>query len=64
MAQALPEVEWITVKDMQRILCLSRSKAYEILSQEEEIETVQLGRAVRINRASLERWVRRQRYLG
>lgn len=56
--------EWITVKEMQRMFSLGRSKAYEILAQEDEIETIQLGRALRINKASLERWVRNQRYLG
>jgi excisionase family DNA binding protein len=63
VAQEVPESQWITVKEMQQVLSLSRSKAYEIVSQEDEIETVQIGRAVRINKASLERWVRKQRYL-
>lgn len=64
MARALPEVEWITVKEMQIMLSLGRSKAYEVLAQEEEIETVKLGRTIRVHKASLLRWVRKQRYLG
>ena len=62
MAQATPEDSWITVRDMQRMLSLGRKKSYAILAREPEIETVQLGSAIRINKASLERWVRRQRY--
>ena len=54
--------EWITVKEMQEKLSLGRSKAYELLSLEESIETVQLGTALRVNRASLERWLQQQRY--
>ena len=62
MAQATPEDSWITVRDMQRMLSLGRSKSYEILACEPEIETVRLGSAIRVNKASLERWVRRHRY--
>jgi excisionase family DNA binding protein len=44
------------------MLDLGRSKVYEILAQEEEIETVQIGRSIRVNKASLERWLQTQRY--
>jgi excisionase family DNA binding protein len=54
--------EWITVSEMRRILSLSKGKAYEILATEEGIESVQLGRAVRVNKRSLEAWVRQQTY--
>lgn len=54
--------EWITVKEMQQMLSLGRSKTYEILSREEGIETVQLGTAIRVNKASLIQWLRDQRY--
>ena len=54
--------QWITVKEMQQMLSLGRSKTYEILAREEGIETVQLGTAIRVNRASLERWLKEQRY--
>jgi hypothetical protein len=60
--QMARDSEWITVREMQRILSIGRSKAYEICAQEEEIETVQLNTAIRINKASLDRWLRQQRY--
>jgi excisionase family DNA binding protein len=44
------------------MLSLGRSKVYEILAQEEEIETVQIGRSIRVNKASLERWLQTQHY--
>ena len=57
MAQATPEDTWLTMKQIQQLLSLSRGKAYEIVASEEEIETVQLGRTLRVNKASLDRWV-------
>ena len=62
MAQSTPNGDWITVKDMQRMLSLGRSKTYEILAQEEGIETVQIGTAIRINKGSLQHWLMAQRY--
>jgi excisionase family DNA binding protein len=62
MAQETLDSEWITVKQMQHLLSLGRSKAYEILSQEEEIEVAQIGTAIRINKASLQSWIRKHRY--
>lgn len=62
MAQATPNSEWVTVRDMQQMLSLGRSKAYEILAQEDEIEAVTIGTTIRVNKASLDRWLRKQRY--
>ena len=62
MAQATPEDSWLTMKQVQQLLSLSRGKAYELVATEDEIETVQLGRTLRVNKASLDRWVRKQRY--
>ncbi len=62
MAHATPEDTWLTMKQVQQLLSLSRGKAYAIVANEEEIETVQLDRMLRVNKASLDRWVRNQRY--
>ncbi len=62
MKEATSGGEWITVNEMRRMLSLGRSKTYALLAQEEAIETVQLGRALRVNRTSLERWLEGQRY--
>jgi excisionase family DNA binding protein len=62
MAQETLDSEWITVKQMQHLLSLGKSKTYEILAQEEEIEVAQIGTAIRINKASLQRWIRKHRY--
>jgi hypothetical protein len=39
--------EWITVKEMQRILSIGRSTAYAICAQEEELEIAQIRTAIR-----------------
>jgi excisionase family DNA binding protein len=54
--------EWVSADYVRKMLDLGRSKVYEILAQEEEIETVQIGRSIRVNKASLERWLQTQRY--
>jgi excisionase family DNA binding protein len=46
---------------VRTMLSLGRTKVYEILAQE-DIETVQIGRSIRVNKASLERWLQTQRY--
>jgi excisionase family DNA binding protein len=62
MAQETLDSEWITVNQMQHLLSLGRSKTYEILSQEVEIEVAQIGTAIRINKASIQHWIRKHRY--
>lgn len=62
MAQATNGSSWITAQDMQRMLSLSKSTVYLILLEEDEIETVQIKRSIRINKASLERWLRKHPY--
>ena len=53
--------EWVGPDYVRTMLSLGRTKVYEILAQE-DIETVQIGRSIRVNKASLERWLQTQRY--
>ncbi len=41
-----------------KLLNLSRSKFYELMTADEVPGVVRIGRSVRISRAALERWVR------
>jgi excisionase family DNA binding protein len=54
---------WITVDEMQLILPLSKNKAYDLLSSYPEIKAVRLGRAVRVNKASLLSFVENNPYV-
>jgi excisionase family DNA binding protein len=46
---------WMTVDEMRRTLSLSKGKAFAILASG-EVEAIRVGRAVRVNRESLERF--------
>jgi excisionase family DNA binding protein len=52
---------WITVDEMRRYLSISRTKAYEIATSG-CVETVKIGRCLRINARSLNHWLESQRY--
>lgn len=53
--------EWISVAEMQTLLGIGRSKAYELLSTG-KIPAVKVGRVLRIKRATLEIWLEENRY--
>ncbi len=55
------EVRWITVNTMRNTLSISKTKAYEIAASG-CVETVKIGRCLRINAHSLDRWLASQRY--
>ncbi len=52
---------WIKVEEMRKHLAISKTKAYEIATSG-CLETVKIGRCLRINAQSLERWLESQRY--
>jgi len=56
--QTTIEPEWITYEEAQRLVTLSRTTLWR-LARAGEIKTAQVGRAVRINRESLERYMER-----
>ncbi len=49
----------LRAEEAARLLGLGRSKVFEMLASG-ELPAVRVGRAVRVSRASLERWVRDQ----
>ncbi len=49
----------LRAEEAARLLGLGRSKVFEMLATG-ELPAVRIGRAVRVSRASLERWVRDQ----
>jgi len=56
------ERQWWTVKELQVVSGLGRTKCYELIASG-ELEAMKVGRAVRVSRTSFEEWTRRQRYL-
>jgi len=50
--------EWVTYKEAERLVGLSRTTLWKLIGSG-EIQYRRVGRAVRINRASLEGYMRR-----
>ena len=49
------------MKDVQQLLGIGRTKAYELVSTG-ELPAVRIGRLIRVNRGELDDWLRAQRY--
>lgn len=46
----------LTVRDVQEATSLGRTKVYELI-RKGELPVVRIGRAVRVHRQTLERWI-------
>jgi excisionase family DNA binding protein len=53
--------EWLSLKDIQRLLGIGRTKVYELVATG-ELPAVRIGRCIRVNRGELDEWLRAQRY--
>jgi excisionase family DNA binding protein len=56
------EREWLTLHEMQQLLQIGHTKAYELVTMPGGIPNVRIGRAIRINRRELTDWLERQKY--
>ena len=55
--------EWLSLKEVQQLVGIGRTKAYELVTTG-ELPAVRIGRCIRINRRELDEWLHRQRYLN
>jgi excisionase family DNA binding protein len=53
---------WITVKDLQEILGIGHTKAYELVTTPGGVPSVRIGRSIRISRRELTTWLAQQKY--
>jgi excisionase family DNA binding protein len=53
--------EWLTVADLCELLGISRTLAYQLVA-EHTIPAVRIGRAIRVRRADVEKWLGENRY--
>ena len=53
--------EWLSLKNVQQLLGIGRTKAYELVTMG-ELPAVRIGRCIRVNRGELDEWLRAQRY--
>lgn len=56
---ALAQQEFLTVKDVQEILHIGRSKAYELF-ESKELPSIKIGTVYRVSRADFDEWVSEQ----
>ena len=54
--------EWLTLREVQEMLGIGHTKAYELVTRPGGIPNVRIGRAIRINRRELSDWLERQKY--
>ena len=54
--------EWLTLREMQEMLSIGRTKAWQLVASG-EVPAVKIGRSVRVSRRELGRWLEEQRYL-
>jgi len=53
--------QWLSLKDVERLLGIGRTKAYELVATG-ELPAVRIGRCIRVNRRELDEWLEAQRY--
>jgi len=53
--------EWLTLREMQEMLAIGRTKAWQLVASG-EVPAVKIGRSVRVSRKELEGWLEEQRY--
>ena len=58
----MKDLEWLSLKDVQQLLGLGRTKAYELVTTG-ELPAVRIGRCIRVNRRELDEWLQAQRYV-
>ena len=54
--------EWLTLREMQEMFSIGRTKAWQLVASG-EVPAVKIGRSVRVSRKELEQWLEEQRYL-
>jgi excisionase family DNA binding protein len=54
--------EWLSLKDVQQLVGIGRTKAYELVTTG-ELPAVRIGWCIRVNRGELDEWLRAQRYV-
>ena len=62
MQQGGLDREWLTLREMQEMFSIGRTKAWQLVASG-EVPAVKIGRSVRVSRKELEGWLEEQRYL-
>lgn len=59
MNKEIPQPLLLNLKQVTKMLCLSRTKVYELIATE-GLPVIRFGRAVRVSPTALEQWLTRR----
>jgi excisionase family DNA binding protein len=61
-AKAAAADTWITVKELQDILGIGHTKAYELVTTPGGIPSIRIGKSIRVNMRELTTWLEQRKY--
>ena len=61
MSITMATKQWLTVADLCELLGIGRTLAYQLVA-ERTIPAVRIGRAIRVRKADVEKWLAENRY--
>jgi excisionase family DNA binding protein len=61
MTTSVTAKEWLTLADLCELLGIGRTLAYQLIA-ERTIPAVRIGRAIRVRKADVEKWLAENRY--
>jgi excisionase family DNA binding protein len=56
------EREWLTLREVQEMLGIGHTKAYELVTTPGGIPNVRIGRVIRVNRRDLDDWLEQRKH--
>lgn len=62
MVETGTEREWLTLREVQEMLGIGHTKAYELVSTPGGIPNVRIGRVIRVNRRDLDDWLDQRKH--
>jgi len=61
MSNTISTKEWLTVTDLCQLLGIGRTLAYQLIA-EHTLPAVRIGRAIRVRKADVEKWLEENPY--
>lgn len=56
------EREWLTLREVQEVLSIGHTKAYELMTTPGGIPNIRIGRVFRVNRRDLDDWLEQRKH--
>jgi excisionase family DNA binding protein len=62
VADSSVQREWFTVSEVQTMLGIGSTKAYDLIARG-ELPAIRVGRALRVRKVDIDHWAERNRYM-